>query len=121
MKRILVVDDDSRVCEAFGELLARDGYDVTLASDGQAALDRLREDAIDLMIVDINMPGLGGATLVQRLRSEPEWDRLAELPIIVFSALWNVVDFDLDIQAGFPKPVPYEELRAKVRELIGPA
>lgn len=121
MKRILVVDDDERLCEVMRELLVQEGYDVAVAHDGNAALERLRGDGIDLLLVDINMPGLGGASLVQVLRSEPEWHRFARLPVIVMSALWDVVTFNLDIQAGFPKPVHHEDLLAKIRELIGPA
>lgn len=121
MKRILVVDDDPRLCEVMRDLLTQEGYDVVLAHEGQSALDRLRDGGVDLLLADINMPGLGGASLVQILRTEPEWDRFARLPIIVVSALWGVVTFELDIQAGFAKPVRHDELVAKIRELIGPA
>lgn len=120
MKRILVVEDDARLCEILGEFLGRDGYEVVVASDGRAALERLREVPVDLIIADINMPGLGGASLVHILRTDPEWEHLAHLPVIVVSALWGVVTFDLDVQAGFTKPVRYEALQEKVRELIGP-
>lgn len=120
MKRILVVDDDVRVCEALRDFLAADGYEVLLAHDGQAALSRLRDNGIDLLVVDINMPGLGGASLVQMLRTDPAWERFVHLPIIVISALWDVVSFDLDIQGGFGKPMRYDLIQAKIRELIGP-
>jgi DNA-binding response OmpR family regulator len=120
MKRILVVEDDARLCDILGDFMREAGYDVEVAYDGQSALDRLRDTGADILIVDINMPGLGGASLIQILRNEPEWDRYADIPIIVVSALWDVVSFDLPIQAGFPKPVPYEDVQAKVRELIGP-
>ncbi len=120
MKRILVVEDDVRLSDVLREFLTGDGYEVVVAHDGQAALACLRDDAIDLLIVDITMPGLGGASLVQILRTEPEWSRFAQAPIIVISALWDIVSFDLQIQAGFAKPVPYEAVQAKVRELIGP-
>lgn len=120
MKRILVVDDDVRLCDVLAEFLTRDGYEVAIAHDGRAALDRLREGGIDLVIADINMPELGGASLVTMLRKDPDWREFVRLPIIVVSALWDVVSFDLDIQGGFAKPVGYEELQPKIRELIGP-
>ncbi|HEV8673407.1 MAG TPA: response regulator [Methylomirabilota bacterium] len=120
MKRILVVDDDVRVCEVLAEFLQRDGYEVAVAHHGRAALGELRAGPVDLLILDINMPELGGASLVQKLRSDPEWARFAALPIIVVSALWDVVTFDLDVQAGFAKPLKYEELKPKILELIGP-
>lgn len=120
MKRILVVEDDPRLCDLLSEFLRADGYEVVAAHDGWQALERLQADRIDLLIVDINMPGLGGASLVHMLRNEARWEAFARLPIIVVSALWGVVTFDLDIQGGFGKPVPYDEVRARVRELIGP-
>lgn len=120
MKRILVVEDDPRLCDVLSEFLTEDGYEVVVAHEGNAALERLRETPVDLLIVDINMPGLGGASLVRLLRTDPEWRQFAELPIIVMSALWDILSFDLEVQAGFAKPVPYEEVQVKVRELIGP-
>ncbi|MGH7267615.1 MAG: response regulator [Candidatus Rokuibacteriota bacterium] len=120
MKRILVVDDDARLCEVLAEFLARDGYEPVIAHDGRAALDRLRQGDIDLVIADINMPELGGASLVTMLRKDPDWREFSRLPIIVVSALWDVVSFDLEIQGGFAKPVRYEELQPRIRELIGP-
>lgn len=119
MKRVLVVDDDARLCELLREFLERDGYAVAIAHEGRGALAELRGNTIDLLILDINMPGLGGASLVQLLREDPEWTSFVDLPIIVISALWDVVTFDLDVQAGFPKPVSYEQLKVKIRELIG--
>lgn len=120
MKRILVVDDDTRLCDVLSELLTHDGYGVVIAHDGHAALERLRSEAIELLIVDINMPGLGGASLVHTLRTDAEWERVAGVPVIVLSALWDVVTFDLDVQAGFAKPMKYDQVQEKIRELIGP-
>jgi CheY-like chemotaxis protein len=121
VKRILVADDDAGLCELLREFLFRDGYSVTVVHDGRRALEELRKNSIDLLIIDINMPELGGASLVHMLRRDPEWQNFARLPIIVVSALWDVVTFDLDVQAGFAKPVRYDEIRAKLQELIGPA
>lgn len=115
-----MVDDDARLCDVLAEFLGEDGYAVAVAYDGRQALDRLRAADIDLLILDINMPELGGASLVQILRNDPEWAPVARLPVIVLSALWDVVTFELDIQAGFAKPVKYEEIRPKILELIGP-
>ena len=116
----MVVDDDARLCDVLTEFLQEDGYTVTSAHDGREALVALRAAPVDLLILDINMPELGGASLVQILRRDPEWADFARLPIIVLSALWDVVTFELDVQAGFAKPVKYEEIRPKILELIGP-
>lgn len=120
MKRVLIADDDRALCELLQEYLSRDGYAVVVAYDGRRALETLKTDAVDLLVLDINMPELGGASLIQLLRHDSEWDRYARTPIIVVSALWDVVTFDLDVQGGFSKPVRYEEIRDRIRELIGP-
>jgi CheY-like chemotaxis protein len=120
MKRVLVVDDDARLCEVLAEFLTEDGYAVATAHDGRQALGVLRQGGVDLVILDINMPELGGASLVQMLRGDPEWADFKRLPIIVLSALWDVVTFELDVQGGFAKPVKYEEVRPRILELIGP-
>jgi CheY-like chemotaxis protein len=87
--------------------------------DGLAVLNRLETESVDLFVLDINVPGLGGASLVELLRRDPDWERFAVLPIIVVSGMWDVVTFDLDVQAGFARPISVPDLRAKVRELIG--
>jgi CheY-like chemotaxis protein len=92
---------------------------VIRAADGQGVLEQLQRHEVDLLVLDINMPHLGGASLVQLLRGDPEWERFAALPIIIVSGMWDVVTFDLNVQAGFAKPIPLPDLRAKVRELIG--
>ncbi len=66
--RILVVDDNILVRESYTELLSRRGYDVVQAGDGEQALDVLRDEAVDLAIVDVMMPIMGGLELRQRLR-----------------------------------------------------
>jgi CheY-like chemotaxis protein len=119
VKRILIAEDDERVLDILAELVMADGYEVVRATDGQAVLEQLQRHEVDLLILDINMPHLGGASVVQLLRGDPAWARFAALPIIIVSGMWDVVTFDLDVQAGFPKPIPLPALRAKVRELIG--
>ena len=116
VKRILVADDEAAVREGLSDLFTRDGYAVVVAPDGLAVLERLRETGIDLLVLDINRPGLGGASLVHLLRTDPAWQPFARLPIIVVSALWGAVTFRLDIQAGFPKPIPYARLQETDRK-----
>jgi CheY-like chemotaxis protein len=67
--RILVVDDNALVRESFTELLRHRGYEVEQAADGEAALEVIRVKAIDLAIVDVMMPTMGGLELRQRLQA----------------------------------------------------
>ncbi|MFX4658438.1 response regulator, partial [Acinetobacter baumannii] len=82
--RVLLADDN-RVNRL---LLARHvellGHQVEMVEDGLAALERAQQQAFDLVLMDIDMPGLNGFELLERLREHPE---LRELPVIVTSAL----------------------------------
>lgn len=66
--RVLVVDDDPQVARLHEKLLARAGHEVLCASDGQEALDRLREHTVDVILADINMPRLDGIRMLQAVR-----------------------------------------------------
>lgn len=66
--RVLVVDDNVMVRESYTELLRRRGYDVLQAGDGEEALDVVRDHSIDLAIVDVMMPVMGGLEFRQRLQ-----------------------------------------------------
>ena len=73
--RLLVADDDPAVRQSLERALAREGYEVVLAPDGQTALERLREGDIDLVLSDLKMPGLTGLELLRQVRTvAPEVD-----------------------------------------------
>jgi len=81
MTKILVVDDDARILRSLDRLLTREGYEVETAADGFIALKMFEERAADLVITDINMPGMDGIeviTALQGLRSD--------VPVIAISA-----------------------------------
>ena len=67
MTRILVVDDDRMLAEEFGVLLQKAGCDVTLAGNGQEALDLLGRDLPDVVLTDLDMPEMDGLELVQAI------------------------------------------------------
>ncbi len=67
-KQVLIAEDDDHLREALQEMLSEAGYRVITAEDGLEALDWLSRVTVDLVIVDILMPGLGGPELIKRLR-----------------------------------------------------
>ncbi len=72
-RRVLVVDDEAPVRDAFEAALRAKGYEVALASDGRAALKQIRQDQFDLIFLDILLPGVGGASVLKALkRRDPE-------------------------------------------------
>jgi two-component system phosphate regulon response regulator PhoB len=86
-RKILIVEDDSRLRSGLGELLRSNGYEVSAAASGEQAISHLRsEGPTDLIVLDLRMPGMNG----WQLRSELRRDRdLAAIPVIVATADWN--------------------------------
>ena len=115
--RVLVVDDDPQLREALTRALELDGYDVSTASNGAKALDALRDDRPDVMVLDVMMPYVGGLDVCRTLR-----ERKDRLPILVLTARDEVGDRVAGLDAGaddyLTKPFALEELRARLRALL---
>ena len=69
MQTILIVDDEERIRNAYGRLLIRNGFEVIMASNAVAAKDQLVREKIDLVLLDINMPKVNGATLYETIQA----------------------------------------------------
>lgn len=118
MKTILVVDNEEAIRQLYQEELTEEGYRVIVAKDAPEALERVREGVPDCVTVDVKMPGMDGIELVRRLR-----DQHRNLPIIICTAYG---EFKQDFgtwasDAYLTKSADVEELKAKIRELVGPA
>jgi len=118
--RILVVDDveDARIY--LDAILSASGYETELAEDGEAALERIRAQAPDLVITDLLMPRLDGFDLCRRIKSDPE---TRDIPVIVYTATYTEdADRDLAHAAGAArfviKPAEPDVLLAEVEELL---
>jgi two-component system sensor histidine kinase and response regulator WspE len=81
-KRVLVVDDSITVREVERQILRNQGYDVTVAIDGQEGWNMVRSEAFDLVISDVDMPRMNGLELVRLIRGEAS---LRRLPVIIVS------------------------------------
>ena len=115
--KILVVDDEQAVCESLRRSLRFNGYDVLTANDGLEAVETVRTENPELLILDVMMPNMDGLEVCRTLRSEG-WDR----PILVLTARDGVSDRVAGLDAGaddyLPKPFALEELLARVRSLV---
>jgi two-component system, OmpR family, response regulator MprA len=115
--RILVVDDDRAVRESLRRSLVFNGYDVDVASDGSEALDRLRAQRPDALVLDVMMPRVGGLETCRRLRADGD-----DVPILVLTARDSVADRVAGLDAGaddyLAKPFDLEELLARLRALL---
>ena len=115
--RILVVDDDAAVRDSLARSLRFEGYQVDTARDGREALDAVRADEPDAMILDVSMPGLDGLEACRQLRA----DALL-LPVLMLTARDNIGDRVAGLDAGADdyliKPFALQELQARLRALL---
>jgi len=112
--KVLVVDDESNMRFLIRMILESAGCEVLEAAHGAAALERVKESRLDLMVTDLMMPVMSGRELVKRLRADPE---TASIPIVVVSANSSSVATAADAVLG--KPFDAEALLAAVDLLAG--
>ena len=116
---VLVVDDQPQNVELLEAYLAPEGYKIVRAANGEEALGKLSGSQIDLVLLDVMMPGMDGFEVARRVRQEPT-HRL--LPIILVTALKETEDRVKGIEAGcddfLSKPVDKTELLARVKSLL---
>ncbi|MCE3288352.1 MAG: hypothetical protein K0R83_364 [Caulobacter sp.] len=122
MTLILVVDDDEPVREYARLVLEAAGYEVATAWSGENALKYLVLGRPDMLLIDVNMPGMSGLELIGRVRLR---SRFKDVPILVFSASGLGVDIQAAIRAGaggyLLKPFAAEDLTAKVAAILAAA
>ncbi|MFG1943109.1 response regulator transcription factor [Nonomuraea sp. NPDC048826] len=115
--RLLVVDDEPALREALQSSLEFEGYKVTTADDGQAALDVLARQPYDAVLLDVMMPRLDGLTACRRLRAGGN-----HVPVLMLTARDAVGDRVSGLDAGaddyLVKPFELDELLARVRALL---
>jgi two-component system KDP operon response regulator KdpE len=114
--RILVVDDDPQIRRVMRVTLTARGYDVDEATNGEAALDKVREQRFDLVLLDFNMPGMGGLDTCRELR------RNSEIAIVMLTVRDTESDKVAALDAGaddyVTKPFGTPELMARIRAAL---
>lgn len=119
--RILVVDDEVHITRAVQMKLARAGFEIEIASDGQAAWEAFQRQRPDLLITDCQMPRMGGLELCRRIRATAGCEHL---PIILLTAKGYELEdenvaLDLWLSAVMGKPFSPRELLETVKEALG--
>lgn len=85
-EKILAVDDDPDILDALTLILESKGYEVVGARNGLEALERIREEQPDLMILDLLMPKMDGFEVYKRLQ-QPEWSKFKGMPILILTSV----------------------------------
>jgi DNA-binding response OmpR family regulator len=114
--RILLVDDELSVQKLLTYPLRKEGYEVVPALDGREALDRLREDNFDLVVLDVMMPKIDGFDVCRQIRSR------STVPIIMLTAKTEEIDKVLGLELGaddyITKPFSLREFRSRVKAAL---
>jgi two-component system OmpR family response regulator len=116
VRHILVVDDDAEIRRLLSNFLARNGYCVSVAPNGAAMMQTLSTVRIDLIVLDITMPGEDGLSLCRRLRAN------GTMPIIMLTAAGGetgrIVGLEMGADDYLPKPFSTRELLARIRAVL---
>jgi len=113
---ILIVDDNPQNLQVLGKILQENGYEIEFAINGEVALVWLKKRQFDLILLDINMPGMNGFEVCRKIRSTPEMNNV---PVIFLSAETEresiLKGFEIGAQDYITKPFDSRELLARVR------
>ena len=116
-RKILLVEDEQKIADALKMGLTENGYDVETAYDGNIGWKLFEQYSFDLIILDINLPGITGYELCKRIRS-----RNAQVPVIMLTALNSLNDkiegYDAGADDYIIKPFEFKELLMKMRVLL---
>ncbi len=117
MTRVLLAEDDASISEPLARALRREGYEVEVREDGPTALDAGMQGGVDLVVLDLGLPGMDGLEVARRLRADGH-----TVPILILTARADEVDTVVGLDAGaddyVTKPFRLAELLARVRALL---
>lgn len=118
-KRLLVVDDEPNLLRAVGAVLRGEGFEVSTARSGREALVLVAQNAPDLIVSDVRMPGMDGFALARKLRAAPNF---ALIPIIFLTAKDDtenrVEGFQAGVDVYLTKPFEPDELVAVIKNIL---
>lgn len=119
--RVLITEDEPNIVESLTFILERAGYQVAAVADGEAAMQELRANRPDVMILDLMVPKLNGFEVLKRVKGDPA---LAALPVLVLSAKGQAHDKQLAEEIGaddfVTKPFSNRDLIERIGRLCAP-
>jgi len=119
-KKILIADDEPNIVVSLEFLMKQKGHVVRVVTDGEAALNAVREFGPDLILLDVMMPRMSGYDVCQKIRENHAW---AAVKIVMLSAKGRDIEVNKGMAVGadayVTKPFSTKDLIAKVQELLG--
>ncbi len=117
--RVLLIEDEPNIIEAISYILSRDGWTVHTHSDGETAMDKVRQGVPDLIILDVMLPGRSGYDILRDLRAD---QATAEVPVMMLTARGQAKDREMAEALGatrfMTKPFSNAEVLESVRALV---
>lgn len=114
--RLLIVEDEKQICDAVAKSLYDAGYEVDTCYDGEEAFESVLTENYDLIVLDLNLPGMDGMEILKELRQRNE-----ETKVLILSARGQIADKVEGLDAGandyMEKPFHLQELEARIRSL----
>lgn len=118
-RRILLVDDEPNIVKIVSRRLESEGFEVSIAMDGEMALEKARAEKPDLILLDVMLPKLSGYEVCRQLKQDARYQRI---PILMLTALAQQTDeefgFEIGTDAYMRKPFKTQQLLDKINELI---
>lgn len=119
-KRILIADDEPNIVLSLEFLMKREGFEVQVAADGEAALQAIAAQVPDLILLDIMLPKKDGFDVCQQIRANPQWQAIK---VVMLTAKGRDTEVSKGIALGadayMTKPFSTRDLVAQVRQLLG--
>jgi len=116
LDHVLIVDDDAEIRSLLGEYLGKNGYKTTVVADGKAMWTALSRGKVDLIVLDLMLPGDDGLTLCRKLRAE------SDTPVIMLTARGEETDRIVGLEMGaddyLAKPFSPRELLARIKSVL---
>ena len=115
-EKILVVDDDTNICELLRLYLTKEGYQVTVANDGEEGLEKFNQVKPDMVLLDVMMPKMDGLEVCRRIR------KAGNTPVMMLTAKGETFDKVLGLELGaddyMVKPFDMDALTQRIRQLM---
>ena len=113
---ILIIEDEEQLCRSMAEGLRMDGYETDTCFDGEEGLELCMTENYDLILLDLNLPGIDGLEILRQFRTFN-----TNTPVLILSARVQIQDkvegLDLGANDYLTKPFHFEELEARIRSL----